>query len=141
MRVLILSLISSAVLLSGCATTAPNNPWVGLDTDISPAVAPSDCGSFPLPSESYPTRVVYDKAGLNDLNAYRLCSEDNEAIAGLHAKQIGQLKIARKGLTEAGQSQRNIADMRQTMLQDERRHHLYSSVGYWIAIIGMGLAL
>jgi len=60
---------------------------------------------------------------------------------GEHAAQIGQLKVARKALVEAGQAQRNIADMRQEMLEDERRHHFWQSIGYWVAIIGMGLAL
>ncbi len=180
MRTLILSLISSVVLLSGCSTTMLN-PWDGLTTEISPAATPLDCGSFPMPTESHvegesvldadlskvmafglqlleaqgqSTRhmdmtqlsydgdeVVYDKASLNDLNAYRVCSEANEAIAGEHALQIGQLKLARKGLTEAGRAQRNIADMREEMLRDERRHNFFQSIGLYAVIVGMGFAL
>jgi hypothetical protein len=82
---------------------------------------------------------VYNKASLNDLNDYRQCSEANEAIASEHALQIGQLKLARKGLTEAGRSQRNIADMRQTMLDDERRHNFFQSIGLYAVIIGLAL--
>lgn len=126
-----------AGVLSGCATPAPN-PWLGLDTDLIAAAEPIHC-VLPRPDEVVGQSITYESAG--PLEAYRVCSEANEAMVTEHALQIGQLKLARKGLTEAGQSQRNIADMRQTMLQDERRHHLYSSVGYWIAIIGMGLAL
>jgi len=126
-------LISFALV--SCATTTPN-PWIGLDTGTNAAAMPLDCGSFPLPSESYKTHVVYDKAGLNDLNTYRRCSEANEGIAGEHAAQIGQLKIARKGLVEAGLAQRHIADMRAEMLEDERRHHFWQSLGYWGLIIG-----
>jgi len=128
------------LLISGCVTSTPN-PWTDLDVDLSPATIPLDCGKFPLPAEVYNTHVVYDKVGLNDLDAYRTCSEANESIITEHALQIGQLKLARKGLVEAGQAQRNIADMRQTMLEDERKHHLFQSVGYWIAIIGLGTAL
>jgi len=138
MRILVLSLISFALV--SCATTTPN-PWIGLDVDLSPATTPLDCGSFPLPSESHNTHVVYDKAGLNDLNAYRRCSEANEAIVTEHALQIGQLKLARKGLVEAGQAQRHIADMREEMLRDERQHHFWQSLGYWVVILGLGLAL
>lgn len=138
MRILVLSLISLS--LASCATPVPN-PWIGLDVDLSPAATPLDCGSFPLPSESYNTHVVYDKAGLNDLNAYRVCSEANEGIATEHVLQIGQLKIARKGLVEAGQSQRNIADMREQMLKDERRHNFFQSIGLYAVVIGMGFAL
>ncbi len=138
MRILVLSLISLS--LASCATLVPN-PWVGLDVDLSPAATPLDCGSFPLPTEITETHVLYDKAGLNDLNAYRLCSEDNEAIVTEHALQIGQLKIARKGLVEAGQAQRRISDMREQMLADERRHNFFQSIGLYAVIIGMGFAL
>ena len=134
------SLIVFAALLSGCATTAPD-PWEGLDVDLSPAATPLDCGKFPIPSEAYKTHVVYDKAGLNDLDAYRVCSEANEAIASEHAAQIGQLKIARKGLTEAGQAQSHIADMKQEMLDDERKHNFFEKIGLYVLIIGLGFAL
>lgn len=138
MKRLILSLISF-VVLSGCSSTPPNNPWNTLTTETTSAASPLDCGSFPLPTESYQTHVVYNKASLNDLNDYRQCSEANEAIASEHALQIGQLKLARKGLTEAGRSQRNIADMRQTMLDDERRHNFFQSIGLYAVIIGLAL--
>jgi len=136
MRKLVLSLISLGLV--SCATQTPD-PWQGLETEIEAATTPLDCGSFPLPSEEYKTHVVYDKASLNDLNDYRQCSEANEGIAGEHAMQIDQLKIARKGLTEAGQAQRNVAEMRQTMLNDERRHNLFMSLGYWVIILGLAL--
>jgi len=138
MRKLAIFSMLSAILLSGCATSAPDL-WQGLETETQAATTPLDCGSFPLPSENYSTHVVYDKASLNDLNDYRKCSEANEAIAGEHAMQIDQLKIARKGLTEAGRAQENISAMKQAMLDDERRHNLFMSVGYWVVIIGLAL--
>ena len=146
MRMYLLFSISSVILLSGCATHTIS-PWDGLTTETTAAVTPLDCGQFPMPTETIKdnndemTHGVYDKPTMNDLNDYRKCSEANEAIADEHAQQIGQLKLSRKGLTEAGRAQRNIADLRQTMLEDERRSHVYSSIGYWIAILGMGLAL
>ena len=72
---------------------------------------------MPRPDEVIGQSIVYETAGA--LEAYRVCSEANEAIAAEHVQQIGQLKLARKGLTEAGQAQRNIADMRQEMLADD----------------------
>ena len=140
MKTLILSLISSVVLLSGCATQTLN-PWDGLTTETSPAVTPLDCGQFPVPSLFTQLDATYDEAGLNDLNAYRKCSEANEKIADQHALQIDQLKIARKGLTEAGRAQRNIADMRQEMLDDERRHNFFEKIGLYVVIGAMGFAL
>ncbi len=121
--------------LSGCAS-APLDPWQDLDVNVEQAVGSIDCGRFPMPITASAAEIIYDEDGVNALEAYRVCSEANEAIVGEHAAQIGQLKIARKALVEAGQSQRNIAEMRQTMLADERRHHLFQSAGYWVLILG-----
>ena len=128
-------IIILALFLSGCATVTPN-PWQDLDTDLSVATGPIHC-VLPRPDEVVGQSIVYTSA--HALEAYRVCSEANEAIVTEHALQIGQLKLARKGLTEAGQAQRHIADMKQTMLNDERRHNLYMSVGYWVVILGLAL--
>jgi len=111
-----------------------------LDTETDPAAKSLDCGPFPLPSGATNDEIRYDEAGVNALDSYRLCSETNEANVDEHAAQIGQLKIVRKGLTEAGQAQRRIADMKQQMLEDERRHHFWQSLGYWV-LIGGAVAL
>lgn len=138
MRKLAICLISGA--LASCATQPPN-PWVGLDTDTSPAVTSIDCGTFPLPDSATKEHITYSKAGSNALDDYRLCSEDNKDLVDEHAAQIDQLKISRKGLTEAGIVQRNIADMKETMLRDERRHNFWNNLGLYVVIIGMGFAL
>jgi len=139
----VLTKISAIFLISSVAscTTVPPDPWTDLETETEAAVTPLDCGSFPFPADFNDEVATYDKAGTNDLNDYRLCSEANEAIAGEHAKQIDQLKISRKGLTEAGQAQRRIADMKEIMLTDERRHSLYMKFGLYAVIIAMGFAL
>ncbi len=129
------AMIILALLLSGCATTTPD-PWQGLDVTLSPATAPLHC-VMPLPDEVIGQSIVYTTS--HALEAYRVCSEANEAIVLQHALQIGQLKLARKGLTEAGQAQRRIADMRQTMLDDERRHNFFQSIGLYVVIIGLAL--
>jgi hypothetical protein len=94
---------------------------------------------MPLPDEVVGQSIVYETA--HALEAYRVCSEANEALVAEHAAQIQQLKVARLNLTEAGQAQRHIADMRQEMLQDERQHHFWSSIGYWAVIVGLAVSL
>lgn len=127
-------------VLSACATTPAPNPWDGLTVDTKPAAQPVDCGSFPLPSERIGDDIVYNNAGLNDLDDYRACSEANKAIVVEHAAQIGQLKVARKNLVEAGQAQRRIADLRAEILEDERKHMFWERLGLWaIAIAGVAL--
>ena len=127
--------------VNGCAISPPVSPWAGLSVETDAASPALDCGTFPGPSEATAAHIVYDEAGVNDLEAYRICAEANQANVDEHAAQIKQLKIARKGLTEAGQAQRNIADMRAEMLEDERKHHFWQSLGYWVVIGAMGIAL
>jgi len=134
-------IIGLNLILSGCAASPPNSPWEGLSVETDSATAALDCGGFPAPTSATGTEIAYDQAGVNDLEAYRVCSEANQANVDEHAAQIKQLKIARKGLTEAGQAQRNIADMRAEMLEDERKRNFFEKIGLYAVIIGMGLAL
>lgn len=126
---------------SGCATGPPNSPWDGLSVETDPAAEALACGAFPAPIQATDAQMTYDLVGVNALEAYRVCAEANEGNVDEHAAQILQLKIARRGLTEAGQAQRNIANMRAEMLEDERKHHFWQSLGYWVVIGVMGVAL
>ena len=128
-------------LSSGCVTTPPENPWDDLTVETDPAATSIDCGKFPAPTGATQAEIVYDEDGVNELEAYRVCSEANAGVADEHAAQIGELKTARASLVEAGQSQRTIADMRETMLKDERSHHFWQSLGYWVIIIAAVAAL
>lgn len=140
MRMLLTFLIVG-LSLSGCASAPPDNPWDSLTVDTDPAATSIDCGRFPAPTDATGAQIVYNEAGVNELEAYRVCSEANAGMANEHAAQIGELKTSRAALVEAGKSQRNIADMKQVMLEDERRHNFWTSIGYWILIVGMGAAL
>ena len=128
-------------VLSGCATTPPENPWADLTTETDPATTSLDCGSFPLPNEQIGDAIVYGEDRIHDLEAYRVCAEANQAVVDEHAAQIGDLKQSRASLTSAGAHQRNIADMRLEMLEDERRHNFWTTLGYWVVIVGLGAAL
>lgn len=138
-RLVIFSILGLS--LSGCASAPPVNPWDDLTTDTNPAVTSIDCGRFPAPSDATDSMIVYDMVGVNALEDYRSCAEANQSIVDLHAAQIGELKVARGALVSAGKHQRNIADMRLEMLEDERRHNFWTSLGYWVVIVGLGAAL
>lgn len=119
-------------VLSGCASVPPN-PWADLEQDTTAATEPLDC-VMPLPDRVEGQSIVYDSAV--PLEEYRVCSEANQQIAGEHVETIDQLQIANAGLIEAGKAQHNIAAMKQEMLEDERRHHAWQTVGFILMIIG-----
>ncbi len=129
-----------AFLILSCASQAPN-PWESIDVPRGTITQPIELGKFPLPSQTRDDSILYDIQGVNDLETYRLTAEANTAIAAAHAEQIEALRKGIEGLVEAGKAQRRIADMRQEILEEERRHWMFEKVGYWFAIIGLGLAL
>ena len=139
MRILLTFLLVGVI--SGCVSAPPENPWADLTVETDPAVVSLDCGSFPLPGEVVGNAIVYDLQGTNDLEAYRVCAEANQGIADQNAAQVDDLKQVRASLTSAGAHQRNIAQMRLEMLEDERQHNFWTTIGYWAVIIGLGAAL
>jgi len=135
----IFALFSIIGILSGCASQPPN-PWESIEVPTDTPAQPIELGKFPLPSQSDSRGILYDIEGTNALEVYRLKAEGNTAIAAAHAQQIESLNKAVGSLVEAGQAQRRIADMRQEILEEERRHWMFEKVGYWFAIIGIGMA-
>jgi len=128
------------LVFSGCASQPPN-PWESIEVPRGTITQPIELGKFPLPAQSDSEGIAYDIQGVNDLEAYRLTAEANTAIAAAHAEQIEALRKGIEGLVEAGKAQRRIADMRQEILEEERRHWMFEKVGYWFVIIGLGVAL
>ena len=124
-----------ALFLLGCASQPPN-PWESIEVPRGTITQTIELGKFTLPSQSDSRRVVYDVEGVNALETYRLKAEGNTAIAAAHAQQIEALRKGIDGLVEAGKAQRRITDMRQEIIDSERRHHFWQSLGYWVLIVG-----
>ena len=96
---------------------------------------------------TWPVPEVFDESGatftleqLRVLDAYRETAQANTAIAEQHQKQIEALQDALEALVEAGMAQRVVADMRQQMLEEERRHNTYEKVGLYAIILALGVA-
>ena len=85
--------------------------------------------------------ITYSVQGVNELEAYRLTAEANTTIAAAHAEQIEALRKGIEGLVSAGKAQRRIADMRQEILEEERKHWMFERLGYWAGYILIGASL
>lgn len=138
MRRLLILLLAGA--LSSACTTTPLDPWADLEADARPAVRPQELPRWPQPIEATESTVTFDLDGTRALDAYRAAGATNTRIAEANADQVDALNEAAGHLIAAGRGQRQIAELRAEMLEDERRHHLFTSIGYWVVIVALGVA-
>jgi len=118
--------------LLACATP-PVNPWDSIEV-------PSEAIETPLPCDELPEPEALDDIGKGRIEAMHECAMANYDIASEHVTQIKKLRLATRDLIEAGQAQRRISDMHKQMLEEERRSHLISTIG-WAALAVAGIAL
>ena len=85
--------------------------------------------------------MVLDDIGQGRIDAMRECAMANYDIASEHIVQIESMRDATRDLVDAGQHQRRIAEMKQEMLNDERKSNFFEKIGLYAVILGMGLAL
>ena len=126
-------MVGSLLVLSSCTST-PVNHWESIEVPTEAIEAPLPCAELPKPTS-------FDEIGQGRIQAMRDCAEANYAIASEHVIQIENMRQSVQHLTDAGQAQYRISQMRQEMLEDERRHNAWSSIGYWVVIIAMGVSL
>ena len=127
------------VLISGCALE-PVNPWDSIETDETPVEAPLVLPELPKPTIVGDT-VVLDADQAAQIRNYGIISRTNTVMAQEYAQAINERQRANTALVEAGKAQRVQADILREQLEDERRHNFWTSIGYWVVIVGMGLAL
>jgi len=120
--------------LLGCVTAPPANPWDSVEV-------PSEVIETPLPCYELPEPVVLDDIGRGRIEAMRECAMANYDIASEHVIQIKQMRDATRDLVDAGQHQRRIAEMKQEMLDDERKSNFFEKIGLYAVILAMGIAL
>jgi len=102
---------------------------------------PTEAIEAPLPCSELPEPKSFDDIGKGRIQAMRDCADANYDIASEHVIQIEHMRDSVQNLTDAGQAQYNIAQMKQEMLDDERKHNFYTSIAYWVVIIALGAAL
>ncbi len=120
--------------LLACATSPQVNPWDSIEV-------PLEAVETPLPCDELPAPVVLDEIGKGRIAAMRECAMANYDIASEHVTQIEQMRLATHDLIDAGQHQRRIAEMKQEMLDDERRHNFWNNLGLYVVIIALGFSI
>ena len=134
-----LKLFLAGVLISGCASE-PTNPWNDIELDETPVEAPLALPELPKPTIVGET-VVLDASQAAQVRSYGIIARANTVMAEEYSKSINERKRANTALVEAGKAQRAQSEMRLEMLEDERRHNFFTSIGYWVIIVALGISL
>lgn len=83
---------------------------------------------------------AYDAAGMLEWEGFVIAADANTEVADALADALVEQKRATGHLVDAGRAQRQVAELRQEMLEDERRRHLWDSVTHWVLIVVLGVA-
>ena len=135
----LLRLFLVGALISGCAAE-PTNPWDDVELDETPVEAPLGLPELPKPT-IVGDQVVLDASQAAQIRDYGIIARANTTMADEYSKSINERKRANTALVAAGKAQRVQSEMRLEMLADERRHNFFTSIGYWVVIIALGVAL
>ncbi len=133
----------AGLILVGCSATAPrDSPWDAIELfDNTPPTEPLDLPLFPTFGESADGLVTLTPAEGQELLIYQVAAEANTEIAWEHADQVADMRTAYNALSRAGQAEHEIAELRQTLLEEERRAHFWSRITDWILIGILGIAV
>ena len=121
-------------LAGGCASQSPD-PWQGIEVSTDPAPEPLSLPVWPDPVFFDAETVTFDLDGARTLTEFQVTAQTNTELAAELAKQVNQLQTASQALTEAGQAQRVVADLRSEILVEERRQHAWEKAGLYGPII------
>lgn len=83
-------------MLSGIRSpsqTPPESRWTGLSTETDSVPGAVDCGHFPAPDELTDAFMIYSEDGVNNLEAYRACSEANQGNADDYAAEAQAQRV------------------------------------------------
>lgn len=140
MRAWILCLI---VTISGCSSTPielPEWDFEPSDTVIAYPVRPPE---RPVEASTTASTVTYDSAGFDRLITYMDVADANYDVAVALAKALEAESRSFNHLVEAGKTQRQVAIIRQELLDQERQDHRIDNLWHrgLIVLIGIGFAL
>lgn len=128
-------MICLSVLIVSCAKDSNN--WESVKIPDSEIPHIESLPDFPKPINSTETTATYTKDSVVDMVEYTISAKANTKAGQALTEEVKDLRRAAQSLADAGQTQENITNMLNVMLQDERIHNVYMSIGYWVIIIAL----
>ncbi len=129
------------MLSSGCASNPPELPtwdFEPLDTDIAEAIP---LGAMPMPTGNAAGELVLTLEQGQELELYQVRADSNTLLANDNAAAARELQKSHSELVVAGKSQREVAVLRQELLDQERADRRSDNLFHRVLIIGLVLAL
>jgi len=125
-------------LLSGCASTPVELPSWDIPEAGERAQFPLDQPDRPRAATSTDTTITFDEIGIRALEVHHKTATTNYDIAKGNASALEAQSRAYNSLIEAGKTQRQVAEIRQELLEIERRDHF---VDNWFhrGLIALGI--
>lgn len=134
-----LAILLIAGIVAGCATTPTPSPW-NIPKIEDAATQPADLPTLPEAQVIRSDGVEYlafTRGGAGVLQAFVETAESNTEIAAANAAALDATSEGYNSLIDAGASQRRLADLRQELLEEERRAHKVDS---WLYRALLGVA-
>ncbi len=127
--------------LAGCGSTPISLPVWDIAEAAEAAQQPLELPLRPVATLSETGRAEFSRDGMLQLQRYVDASEANFAIARANAQALEAQSRAYNALIDAGKSQRQIAEIRQELLELERRDHFIDVWFHRGVIVLMGVAV
>lgn len=121
--------------LSACATqqTVPIPDWKLAERDTSHVVA----DPVPLPALC-PLQEILTAKCAERIDVYEDVAEGNTQIAQLNANALRKTEQAYDNILDAGKLQQQLSQIRQELLEQERRAHFFDNM-FYRSVIALGL--
>lgn len=129
------ALIAAALALAGCAATPTPDPWADYEPHDEPVAAPIEHDGWPEPIAYTDETVTFDLNGALALESWRIAGLGNYEIASELMHQVIALREENDALVRAGRAQRQVAEFRRQMLEDERRAHAIEKITLWAGMV------
>jgi len=124
-------------ILTGCSSTPVSLPSWDIPEATEEAQQPLELPVRPQATLSATGMAEFSQEGMLQLQRYVAASEANFAIARANAQALEAQSRAYNALIQAGQLQRQVAEIRQELLEIERRDH-FIDVWFHRGIIVLG---
>ena len=138
MKVRLIYWILGASLLTACSSTPLELPTCEIPAPMAELGEPVSVPEMPSPVSSEQEATVFDHAGIATLTQVRVAAVTNERVARENALAIESRNEEVNQLIECSRYSKIWMEVREDMLEQERKDHLYDNLWHR-GVIALGV--